>query len=162
MKHMGISAILADREEFLARLFLEPTWKPIFGDQTPQPAVRCLNPNRIVAADDAAPDGRRWLYPQSHHIRAASRGLLSQLEPDDDAYQEACDRLEYVASLMIMDTDAPHGFPWAGEFITRESYLSPDPGLGKLLESGAFGQDPARVQSARKALTAWLQQHPRF
>jgi hypothetical protein len=159
---MGVSAILADHEGFLVRLFLEPTWKPIFGDPTPQSAVRCLNPNRIVAASDAAGDGRRWLYPQSHHMRVASRNFLRQLEPDDDAYQEACDRLEYVASLVIMDTDAPHGVPWAGEFITRESSLSQDPELGKLLESGAFGQDLARVQAARRALTAWLQQHPRF
>ena len=159
---MGISAILADRENLLARFFIEPTWTPIFGRPEPQPAVHCLNPNRIVAADDAAPGGRRWLFPQSHHIRTASRDTLSQIEPEDDTYREACDRLEYLASLVAMDMDAPNGLPWAGEFITRGRYQDQDPKLRNLLEGGAFGGDPERAQTAREALNIWIIQHPRF
>jgi hypothetical protein len=159
---MGLSAILADRENLLARLLLEPTWTPIFGPQTPQPAVRCLNPNGIVAADDKAPDGRRWLYPQSHHLRAVSRATLDQIEPDDDSYKEACDRLEYLTSLIAMDVDKPNGRPWAGEFITRHLYNVQNPNVQGLLEGGAFGGDPERARAAQEALAAWINQNPRF
>ena len=61
---MGVGAILADHEKLLARLLLEPTWKPTYADETPRPAVRCLNPGRIVSADDdRAPNGAAWVYP---------------------------------------------------------------------------------------------------
>jgi hypothetical protein len=157
---MGLSAILAGRESILGRLLLEPTWMPIFGAQEPQPPVRCLNPNRIVAADPAALGGQRWIYPQSRHIRVASRNALKQLEPDDDTYKEACDRLEYLASLIAMaDEDAPTThFPWAGEFIFRNNYLNQDPKLGDLLAGGAFGGDPERAKAAHDELATWIAQ----
>ena len=159
---MGIGAILADRENLLARFLIEPTWTPIFGKPEPQPAVRCLNPNRIVVAADVASDGRRWLYPQSHHMRTVSRDTLRQIEPDDDTYQGACDRLEYLASLIAMDTDGPNGLPWVGEFITRDRPHDQAPKLRSLLDGGAFGSDPERAQTAGQALNTWITQHPRF
>ncbi len=159
---IGIGAILADRENLLARFLIEPTWTPIFGKLEPQPAVRCLNPNRIVVADDVAGDGRRWLYPQSHHMRTVSRDTLRQIEPDDATYQEACDRLEYLASLIAMDIDGPNGFPWAGEFMTRERHRDEVPMLRNLLEGGAFDGDLGRAQTAGQALNTWITQHPRF
>ena len=46
---MGVGAILAEHENLLARLLLDPMWKPLAGVQTPQPAVRCLNPaGRVI------------------------------------------------------------------------------------------------------------------
>jgi hypothetical protein len=133
----------------------------IFGAQEPQPPVRCLNPNRIVAAaDPAAPGGQRWIYPASHHIRTASRNALRQLEPDDDTYKEACDRLEYLASLIAMaGENATTHFPWAGEFIFRNNYLNQDPKLGDLLAGGAFGGDPERAKAAHDELATWIAQH---
>jgi hypothetical protein len=158
---MGIAVIVADRENLLARFLIEPTWTPIFGKPEPQPAVRCLNPNRIVVADDAA-GGRRWLYPQSHHMRTVSRDTLRQIEPDDDTYQEACDRLEYLASLIVMDTDGPNGLPWVGEFMTRDRPHDQALKLKGLLDGGAFGSDPERAKSAGQALNTWITQHPTF
>jgi hypothetical protein len=140
---MGLSAILAERESLLARLLLEPTWTPVFGTRDPQPAVQCLNLNRIVAADPAAPGGQRWIYPASHHMRAVGRDMLRQLEPDDDAYKAACNRLEYFASLIAMAHKDPSArYPWAGEFILEGNQFSQDPELGGLLAGGAFNQDP--------------------
>lgn len=159
---MGIAAILADRENLLVRFLIEPTWTPIFGKPEPQPAVRCLNPNRIVVADDTADGGRRWLYPQSHHMRTVSRDTLRQIEPDNDTYQEACDRLEYLASLIAMDADGPNGFPWAGEFMTRDRPHDQAPKLRSLLDGDAFGSDPERAQTAGQALNTWITQHPTF
>jgi hypothetical protein len=167
---MGVGAILADHEKLLARLLLEPTWKPTLGDETPQPAVRSLNPARIVYADDErAPNGAAWIYPQSQHLRAASREALRELEPDPEAYEAACDKLEYLASLVAMgDADNYGRFPWAGKFIL-ESHLNVvaqvvekelAPGW-PLLEGGAFGGDLDRAKAAREALHAWIAQYGR-
>ena len=164
---MGVSAILAEREDLLARFLVEPTWTPIFGDRQPQSAVRCLNPTRVVVADDAAPGGQRWLYPQSRHVRAACRDALRNIEPDDDAYQAACDRLEYLAALVAMgDTDESGRFPWPGEFILRfqaldaliEKALAPG---WPLLEGGAFDGDLDRAKAARILLRQWIAQYGR-
>jgi SIR2-like domain len=167
---MGVGAILADHEKLLARLLLEPTWKPTYGDETLRPAVRCLNPARIVSADDdRAPNGAAWVYPQSHHLRAASREALRELEPDDEAYAAACDRLEYLASLVTMgDADNYGRLPWAGEFILGshlnvvatqvEKELAPG---WPLLEGGAFGGDLDQAKAAREALHAWIAQYGR-
>lgn len=49
---MGLGTILAGHEKLLARLLLEPAWKPVYGNPEPQPAVHCLNPSRRVIADE--------------------------------------------------------------------------------------------------------------
>jgi len=158
---MGVGAILAERENLLAKFFLEPTWKPSFSSRGPQHAVLCLNPVRIVVADDAAPNGMRWLYPQSHYIRAASRDALRELEPDDEAYAAACDRLEYLASLVTMDDTDFGRLPWAGEFLLEEhrnviAQVEKELAPGwPLLEGGAFGGDLDRAEAAREALHTW-------
>jgi hypothetical protein len=157
---MGVGAILAQRENLLAKLLLEPTWKPIFGDQTPRPAVRCLNPSRMVIPDDN--EVRTKIYPQSHHIRAVSRNALRELEPDDAAYEAACDKLEYLASMVSMDDTASGRQPWAGEFLLEEhrnvaAQVEKEmvPGW-PLLEGGTFGGDLDRAKAVREALHDWM------
>jgi hypothetical protein len=162
----GVGAILSQNEQLLARLLLEAKWTPIFGDQTPQPPVQCLNPVRIVFADnDRAPNGGSWMYPQSHHIRTASRDALRELEPDDAAYEAACDKLEYLASLMSMDESVSghNRHPWQGEFllerhrsrVVAEVDKEIVPGW-QLLESGALGGDLDRAKTAQDALAEWM------
>ena len=65
---MGVSAILAEHEDLVARLLLEPTWMPVFGQRTPRPAVRCLNPIRIIPASRPA-SGIGWISisPEPSH-----------------------------------------------------------------------------------------------
>jgi hypothetical protein len=163
---MGVGTILAGHEELLARLFLEPVWKPVYGNPEPQPAVRCLNPSRRVIADDRAPGGAVWIYPQSHHIRAASRDALRELEPDDAAYQSACDRLEFLASLVSMDWRDFRRQPWRGEWLLEErrsvaARIAQELASGwPLLEGGAFGGDLARAEAARDELQAWMRDQP--
>jgi SIR2-like protein len=160
---MGVGAILAGHEKLLARLLLEPTWKPIVGDQTPQPAVRCLSPaGRVIPNADEA----RRRYPESHHIRAASRHALRELEPDDEAYEAACDRLEYLASLVSMDGAAFGRLPWTGEFLLEErrnvaAQVEKELAPGwPLLEGGAFGGDLDRAKAVREALQDWMRNQP--
>jgi len=156
---MGVGAILAEHENLLARLLLEPTWKPIFGSRGQEPAVRCLNPFRKVVPGAAE---ARKLYPQSHHIRAASREALRELEPDDEAYEAACDRLEYLASLVAMDGPEWGRLPWTGEFLLEEhrgviAQVEKELAPGwPLLEGGAFGGDLDRAKAARDALNTWI------
>ena len=160
---MGVSAILAGYEKLLARMFLEPAWKPIFGNPAPRPAVRCLNPILVVFADDGrSPNGGAWLYPQSHHIRAVGRNALRELEPDDAAYEAACDKLEYLASLVSMDDTAIGPQPWTGEFLLEE-HRNVAPQVEKelapgcpLLEGGAFAGELDRAKAARDALHDWM------
>jgi hypothetical protein len=161
---MGVSAILAQHEQLLARLLLEAKWTPIFGDQTPRSPVQCLNPARIVfAEDDRAPNGQLWMYPQSHHIRVASRDALRELEPDDVAYEAACDRLEYLASLVCMDENGPgrDHFPWQGEFLLEghrkiKADIENEIVAGWPLLEGAFGGDLGQAKTARDALDEWM------
>jgi len=163
---MGVGTILAGHEKFLAKLLLEPAWKPVYGNPEPQPAVRCLNPSRRVIADDRAPGGAVWTYPQSHHIRAASRDALRELEPDDAAYQSACDRLECLASLVSMDWRDFRRQPWRGEWLLEErrsvaARVAQELAPGwPLLEGGAFGGDLARAEAARDELQAWMRDQP--
>jgi hypothetical protein len=161
---MGVAAVLAGHEKLLAKLLVEPRWKPIVGNQIPRPAVSCVNPVKIVFADDdRAPNGTAWVYPQSHHIRAASRAALRELEPDDEAYEAACDRLEYLASLVSMTADyAFDGGPWAGEFLLESRRVAIAPASTEvasgwpLLEGGAFGGDVNQAMSARDTLDRWM------
>jgi SIR2-like domain len=161
---MGVSAILAKHQQLLAMLLLEAKWIPIFGDRTPQSPVQCLNPARILFADDdKAPNDGRWIYPQSHHIRAASRDALSDLEPDDAAYEAACDRLEYLASLISVDEDR---FPWQGEFLLerhRRIAVEVEKEIvagWPLLAGDAFGGDLNRAKAAHHALDDWMGGQP--
>lgn len=168
---MGVSAVLAEREQLLARFLVEPTWMPIFGKRIPRPAVRCLDPHRIPVGGDPAPTGKRWIYPQSRHLRAVRREAVRQLEPDDDAYQAACDRFEYLASMAAMDgADQPGQLPWAGDFIFRVKDFDTEQPLGTLiteelisgwpfLDGGAFGGDLDRATAANAALLAWIAQY---
>jgi hypothetical protein len=87
---------------------------------------------------------------------------LRELEPDDEAYEAACDRLEYLASLVAMDDTDFGRLPWKGEFLLEkhrnviaqvEKELAPG---WPLLEGGAFGGDLDRAKAAREALHAWI------
>jgi hypothetical protein len=161
---MGVSAVLSKREQVLARLLLDATWTPFFSKPVPQPAVQCLNPSRILVIDDQGPPGLRWLYPQSRHLRAACRDVLRGVEPDDDRYQAACDRLEYVASLVAMDDKG--NFPWVGEFIVDGRYRQLGDQIEQelapgwpLLAGGAFEGSADRAKAAQDKLHAWLAQN---
>jgi hypothetical protein len=91
---------------------------------------------------------------------------LRELEPDDEAYEAASDRLEYLASLVSM-TDATFGrLPWRGEFLLDshrhvvaqvETELAPG---WPLLEGGAFGGRPDRARAASDELGLWMRNEP--
>ena len=91
---------------------------------------------------------------------------MRELEPDDAAYEAACDRLEYLASLVIMDETAFGDHPWTGEFLLGEHRnvaveVEKEVAAGwPLLEGGAFGGDLDRAKAAREELHRWMRNQP--
>lgn len=173
---MGVAAVLARREEFVAAVLTKPKWVPLYNNREPQAPASYLNP--AVVMDHAQMQevvGRpsstqTWKYPQSRWLRAETSEAFQLVEPNNDAYRNACNRFEFIASLIVMDTEPEsRAFPWVGEFITAWGYE--DSGLAAtikhemspswpLLQGGAFGGDLQRAQAAYEALTTWKAGRP--
>ena len=125
----------------------------------------------MVTLRPCATTRRSCACGQSHHLRAASRETLRQVEPDDDTYQAACDRLEYLASMVAPDSTGRAGQqPWAGEFMLRVGSPAAEHALGTLiteelapgwpfLEGGAFDGELDRARLADTALHAWIAEY---
>jgi hypothetical protein len=161
----GVAAVLSRREEYVADLLLQPQYHPRVNDTSPQAAVMALHPFTVLNGDWVS-HMPRWrdgipYYAQSRLLRAECRGPLEAIEPDDRAYEDACDRFECLAAFVCMDKSMPSRprFPWLGEFVadsrsdmkgddlaTRISKEIDD--QWPLLRVGAFGGD---IKVARKA-----------
>jgi hypothetical protein len=172
---MGVTAVIARREEFLATILAQPRWTTLWGRNQTQPPAVYLNPVRVLAADLSSvmppPEGQSWRFPQSRFLRRETREPLQIIEPDDAAYQTACTRFEFLTSLIAMDNDAQNpGLPWIGEFVNdvhweyntsiantiKEELTVSWP----LLRAGAFGGDLERAKTAYERLTQWRAQNP--
>lgn len=174
----GVAFVIAKREDHLARLLLEPKWKPIFGAPDPQPAWYALHPLRILELDSvkdmARWKGTRWIYAESQLLRADCREPLAAIAPDDAQYEQACDRLEFLASLIAMDSESEfRRLPWAGLFMGEYRLVEQDGPLtgdldaetsknAPLLVGGAFGGDPGRAKAAKERLLAWVEKYRRW
>ncbi|MFJ8650072.1 SIR2 family protein [Streptomyces sp. NPDC093546] len=175
---IGVAAILNRREELLATVLYHPEWAlPNSGHARLGPAWY-LNPNRILIADgmhDMHPSGNggRFLYPQSNWLKDTLREPFRLIETSDTAYNEACARFEFLASMIAMDTDSEFfAYPWSGEFFLSFAWGHDNNGLASviaeeltetwpLLHAGAFGRQLPRAQKALSALTEWRSQHGR-
>jgi len=106
---MGVASILAGREQFLVPILLETRMREVFGTQRMLSPVSYLNPGLVIDGPSlvrgyAGPSGAQWLFPQSHFLQEELRAPFEALEPDDSSYEEACDRLELLASMLAVDT----------------------------------------------------------
>ncbi|MFE0358869.1 SIR2 family protein [Streptomyces nigra] len=175
---MGTAAVLSRREELLARILAQPRWTPPFsGNQRQTPAVY-LNPLRVLYGsinEVCSPEGGgTYYYPQSHWIRDELREPFLPVEPDDDAYQAAFHRFEFLASLIAMDSGHEyHANPWSGEFLLDSWWGYDDAGLAAdiareineswpLLQAGAFGGEVQRAEKALAALVEFRARNPRW
>ncbi|MFC5911643.1 hypothetical protein [Streptacidiphilus monticola] len=155
----GLAAVISGREGILARILREPQWKAS-GNESLQPPVTYLHPWRILNGGLLTGNG---IYPQSHLLRDAAREPLRLIEPDDDAYSAACDRLEFLASMIGLDLEPSFlAEAWPGEFYLdgHWGYSNRLPeGIEReltdqwpLLAAGAFGGDLLRAQKAFAAV----------
>jgi hypothetical protein len=172
----GVACVLSQKEGLLARL-LAITSKPSIGARTAVPAAYALHPVRILDEQLVNGIGRwgetRWTYPQSHLLREEAREPLAGVEPDDGAYSDACDRLEYLASLALMTRTVEfQRFPWWGEFMGEQQWSAEGYDLGAQITSEiedawpflaypGFGGDTATAKEANDRLIEWIQKHGR-
>lgn len=174
---MGVTAVIARREEFVATVMAQPTWTTLWGRTEAQTPAVYLNPRSVLQGDLSSvmppPEGERWLLPEGSFLRKETREPLQVIEPDDTAYQAACTRFEFLASMIAMDHPTERRrFPWVGEFLSDEHWEY-DTGIANtikseltpgwpLLRAGAFGGDTERAQAAHERLTQWRAQNPQF
>ncbi|WP_405728921.1 caspase family protein [Streptomyces sp. NBC_01537] len=177
---MGIAAILGQHEQLMARLLTRPTWQPPFDSNRHRqtPAIY-LNPVLVIYGNAIhevcrADNGSKYIYPQSHFIRQELRDIFRLMEPDDIAYAEACNRFEFLASMISMDSEPEfYANPWPGEFLLDSNWGYEEIGLASqiaqeispswpLVTGGAFGGDPVRAEKAFKALAEYRAKQPRW
>ncbi|KJY32931.1 hypothetical protein [Streptomyces sp. NRRL S-495] len=106
---MGIAAVLAHREEFIADLLTKPVWTPPTDGRRREEPSWYLNPWNVLYGDSIhivshTEDGGRFIYPHSRLLNAAVREPLLAIEPDDRAFEAASVRFQFLASLVGMDT----------------------------------------------------------
>ena len=60
----------------------------------------------------------------------------------------------------MSDPDETGRYPWVGEFLLEDSYLTENEthNLGALVEGGAFGGDPEQAKAAHADLITWHRQ----
>lgn len=175
---MGVAAVLARREQFLAQLLTQPTWAPPSDNRYRRIPVDYLNPLRVIYTDLIHEichpgSGGRLYFPQSLFIREELRDPFRLVEPDDAAYAAASYRFEFLVSMIAVDTDGVLASPWSGEFMLDSIWGYGDvgglaAGIGNeigpdwpLLRGGAFGGDPERAMKAYNALVDFKRRHPR-
>jgi hypothetical protein len=173
----GIVAITADREDFLAQLLTEPSWRPWVNDRTPRPAADVLRPIWLLEPDWLNKMPRwgqptNWLYPASHLLRLDGREPVRSLIPDDESYAAACDRLECLASYVAVDAarEPTRHVPWMGEFILDSRSDGNGDGLAAQIATeigeewpmlGAFDGDVERARKAAEDTSQFIRQHGR-
>jgi len=173
----GVAAIAAERENFLARLLTEPTWRPWDGDRTPRPVADVLRPIWLLEHDWLNKMPRwgkpvKWHYPASHLLRLDGREPVKSLLPDDESYAAACDRLECLASFTAVDAarEPSRHTPWMGEFILDSRANRNGDGLAAQISTeigedwpmlAAFDGDVERAQTAATDTTEFIRQHGR-
>ncbi|MDV7222639.1 SIR2 family protein [Streptomyces prunicolor] len=177
---IGVASVLNRREQFLAHILTKPTWTPYYGGAKKQTTDHFLNPLRVIhggALDPLfrSPNGNPYKYPQSRWLRDQLRDAFRLVEPDDTAYEAACSRFEFLASMVALDnTENPLASPWSGEFLLG-SVWGYDAGNGlvadieqelagpwPMLEGRAFGGDPERARRALERLNEFRIKHPRW
>ncbi|MEY9894809.1 hypothetical protein ABIA31_008497 [Catenulispora sp. MAP5-51] len=173
---MGVSAILAGREEYLAELLSTPAWSDAGGTARPKLPAHYLNPRRVLDGDALndlvkSANGQIPQFQQAALLRNQAREPLQNIEPDDAAYAAVCDRFELLASLVAFDPAGGPEDPWLGPSLSDRHWERPhalanqvaeeiDPDW-PLLRGGAFGGDADRAKTAMKALTEWRKSHYR-
>ncbi len=173
----GVAAITADREDFLARLLTEPTWRPWVNDRTPRPVADVLRPVWLLEHDwlNKMPrwgEPTKWIYPASHLLRLDGREPVRSLIPDDESYNAACDRLECLASYVAVDRarEPSRHVPWMGEFILNDRFDRSGDGLATQIATeiddewpflAAFDGDVARAREASDDTSEFIRQHGR-
>jgi hypothetical protein len=168
----GVAAICARRERTLGVLLRDPMWTYPDGQDLRVNVGYALHPGNVLDRDRLnAWDGVARHYPASRLLRQTCREPLRLIEPDDEAYWKACDRLEYLVSLTQIT--AEHDWlrnPWLGEFYGERQILAGFPLADQvrseltpdwpLVQAGLF-TDVDQATEAVDRLSTWLSENRR-
>lgn len=168
----GVAAICARRERTLGVLLRDPFWRYPDGQDLRANIGFALHPAKVLNRDRLnAWDGVARHYPASRLLRQTCREPLRLIEPDDEAYTQACDRLEYLVSLTQMT--AEHEWlrdPWLGEFYGERQIIAGFPLADQvraeltsewpLVQAGLFS-DVDQAAEAVDRLSTWLSENRR-
>ncbi|WP_369186200.1 SIR2 family protein [Streptomyces sp. R08] len=171
---MGVAAILARREYFLARLFMEPGFRSPFNSRQQKKPTYYLNPADVLGDSGIhevtrADNGGKWVHPQSPLLRSEGREPLRLIEPDDAAYEAACDRFEFLVSLIALGQGDQ---PWPGMYLFESRWGYDGNGLAAaiaqeispnwpLIKAGAF-KDVESAEAAYKNLAELRNRNGRY
>ncbi len=172
----GVAAVLAEREDLLISLLTEPTWVNPWKTQEQQPAARYLTPTTVLSGNQIGVffhtgDPRQpWRFPHSRLLREQARDPLCAIEPDDESYQYACDRFEFLASMVALDfyNDRAKVGPlaWLGAILDYDFQEHAKQIEGEIfpnwpmVEAGGFGGDAQRARRAHKRVVDLVSQLP--
>jgi hypothetical protein len=104
LRAAGLTAVLTGRDDVLLQLLARPTWRCRYQPADVQPAFIALSDWNVLDRDmlNAQPrwgGNARWHWPNSKLLREVLREALRYAEPDDEAYEQICDRYEYRTAL---------------------------------------------------------------
>ena len=115
----GMGSIAAEKYTALATLLITPTVAYVQGERTP--AALLLFPVAVMEKDHAQllPGLQQRHTPLSDHLCDLLREPLREYLPDDQVYEQAFDRFEYMLSLVHADLDRERDWVPVGRFAWR-------------------------------------------
>jgi hypothetical protein len=163
----GLAASIGRRETLLAELLAPPTirdrneWKPVAVVLSAPAAIE----HRVA---QQLPGLERHHTPVSDHLVEVLRPWLAALEPDQESYERAFDRFEYLFGLITYDISrqerlggwgAVGRFSWRGQYgngieVPIGAEIEALGNQWPLLRAGLFGRDLGRLQ---ESVTGWNQ-----
>lgn len=165
----GIAAVIGQREHLLAGLLASRRARE---HQDWKPTVLVIQPEAVIEHNIAKllPGLERNHTPLSDHLVATVRPWLSDMEPDEPAFERAFDRFEYLLGLVMFDLrrDSPLGgwapvgrFSWRGKYGTPidQEITAEATQAGRswpLLAAGTFHGDPDRLTESLQQWNALI------
>jgi hypothetical protein len=163
----GLGAIIGRRDALLAELLAPATirdhneWKPAALVLSAPAAIE----HRVA---QQLPGLERCHTPVSDHLAEVLRAWVEELEPDQESYERAFDRFEYLVGLITYDISrqeraggwGPVGrFRWRGRYengieIPVGAEIEALGDQWPLLGAGLFGRDLGRL---RESVAGWNQ-----
>jgi hypothetical protein len=157
----GLGAVIGRREEQLAPLLDSPTIR----DSGDWKRVALVLSGVAALSHNAAkhlPGMERHHTPTSDHLCGVIRPWVEELEPDQESYERAFDRWEYLLGLAMFDLIrqagrggyAPVGrLSWRGNHgngieVLLGQEIAAAGANWPLLRAGVFGGDPARLATS--------------
>jgi hypothetical protein len=170
----GIASVAAENYFMLGALLLKPKTRDVHGKR--ESICSAVYPSAVMVRDVARvlPGMDRHHTPASDHLHARLRGALVEFLPDDEEYDSAFDRFEYLLGLVYADLKrrdveggwwGPFGrFAWKGSHFHHEGRTAAivdaeieERGVDwPLLKAGLFAGSLEQLRGAKSKFDGYL------